>query len=349
MTDGRDGERVFLVWMEAPDFPLWHMPAETEERLHGALGPGWELRRLEVAADYTGDGAERVPPPLLEAIEDAEVFCGYGLPREAFRAARSLRWVHSGAAGVGGTLYPEMRESDVVLTNSAGLHAEPMAEHALAMALHFARGMDVAVRAARGRRWSQPELAGAGSPVRELAGRTLGVLGYGGVGSAVGRRAAALGMRVLATRRSPGEDPPEVDRMFGPEGLDEVLEASDVVVVALPETEETRGLVGERELRLLGSEGVLIHVSRGPVVQEAALVAALEEGSIRGAGLDVFEEEPLPPEHPLWEAENALLTPHVAGVSPRFWERETGLLLDNVDRYLRGDALRNRVDKRRGY
>lgn len=349
MTAGGDAARVFLVWMEAPDFPLWHMPRKAEEGIRRALDPEWELRRLRVAADYTGDGAEGVPEPLLEAIRDAEVYCGFGLPREAFRAAEALRWVHSGAAGVTGTLYPEMRESDVLLTNSAGLHAEPMAEHAMAMALHFARGMDVAVRARPRRRWTQRELAGAGSPVRELAGRTLGVLGYGGVGSAVGRKGAALGMRVLATRRTPGDPPPEVERMLGPDGLEEVLASSDVVVVALPETQETRGLLGERELELLGPEGVLINLSRGSVVREAALVSALEEGRIRGAGLDVFDEEPLSEEHPLWESERVLLTPHVAGVSPRFWERETDLIVDNVGRYLRNEPLRNRVDKRRGY
>lgn len=349
MTGAAGGGRVFLVWMEAPERPLWHMPAATEERLRAALGRDWTLRRLRVEADFTGDGSDRVPPELLETIRDAEVFCGFGLPREAFLAAEALRWVHSGAAGVGGSLYAEMRESDVVLTNSAGLHAEPMAEHALAMALHFARGLDVAERARAEGRWSQAELASRGSPVRELAGRTMGVLGYGGIGSAVGRRAAALGMRVLGLRRRPGDPPPEAADMLGPDGLERLLRESDVLVVSLPETEETRGLLGERELGLLGEGGVLINLSRGVVLDEEALLRALRRGTIRGAGLDVFREEPLPQDHPLWRQEGVLLTPHVGGISGRFWDRETDLLLENVERYRRGVPLRNEVDKDRGY
>ncbi len=344
-----DAGRTFLVWMEAPDYPLWHMPDDTERRVREALGPGWSLRRLEVGGHFTGDGSDRVPEALLEAIRGAEVYCGFGLPREAFRAAENLRWVHSGAAGVSGTLYPEMRASDVVLTNSAGLHAEPMAEHALAMALHFARGLDVAERARAERRWAHGDLAGSGGPLRVLAGCRLGVLGYGGVGSAVGRRAAALGMRVLGLRRTPAEAPAEVERMLVPDELDRLLRESDVLVVALPETDATRDLLGAPELALLGEEGVLINLSRGAVVDEEALVSALGAGRIRGAGLDVFREEPLPADHPLWEMENVLITPHVAGVSGRFWERETGLLLENVERYLNGRPLRNRVDKERGY
>lgn len=346
---GGAGRRVFLVWMEAPDFPLWHMPVETERRVREALGEGWTLRRLAAPGHFTGDGSDRVPTALLEAIRDAEVYCGFGLPREAFEAADALRWVHSGAAGVSGTLYPEMRESDVVLTNSAGLHAEPMAEHALAMALHFARGLDVAERARPAGRWAHADLAGAGGPLRELAGRTMGVLGYGGVGSAVGRRAAALGMRVLGLRRRPGDPPPEVDGMLGPDGLDRLLREADVLVVCLPETDETREALGERELGLLGEDGVLINLSRGSIVSEEALVSALAAGRLRGAGLDVFHREPLPPDHPLWELDGVLITPHVAGVSGRFWERETELLVDNVGRYLRGEPLRNVVDKDRGY
>lgn len=348
MTSDATG-RTFLVWMEAPDHPLWHMPPESERRVREALGSDWTLRRLDVPGHFTGDGSEGVPEELLQAIRDAEVYCGFGLPREAFEAAERLRWVHSGAAGVSGTLYPEMRRSDVELTNSAGLHAEPMAEHALAMALHFARGLDVAERARSERRWAHPELAGSGGPLRELAGRTLGVLGYGGVGSAVGRRAAALGMRVLGLRRRPAEPPPEVERMFGPGGLERLLEASDVLVVALPETDETRDLLGARELALLGEEGVLINLSRGSILAEGALVPALAEGRLRGVGLDVFREEPLPEDHPLWAMDGVLITPHVAGVSGRFWERETELIVENVGRYRRGEPLRNRVDKARGY
>lgn len=343
------GTGKFLVWMHAPEYPIWSMPPDAEERLREALGEGWTLRALREPGYFAGDGARRIPDALLEEIRDAEVYCGFGIPREVFVAGRELRWVHSGAAGVGSSLYPEMRESDVLLTNSAGLHAEPLAEHALALMLHFSRGLDVAGAARRRRAWAHPELAGLGSPVRELTGATAGVVGYGGIGSAVGRRASAVGMRVLGLRSRPEEGGEGTDRMFGPDGLDELLEASDYLVLCVPETPETERLIGLRELALLGQDGVLINVARGGVVDEEALVRVLREDGLRGAGLDVFEEEPLPPDHPLWELDRVVITPHTGAVSPRFWERETDLILENLRRYRRGEPLVNEVDKARGY
>ncbi len=338
-----------LVWMHAPEYPIWSMPPASEERIRDALGEDWTFRALEEPGYFAGDGARQIPDALMEEIRDAEVYCGFGVPREAFVAGRELRWVHSGAAGVGSSLFPEMRESDVVLTNSAGLHAEPLAEHALALMLHFARGLDVAAAARRRRGWAHAELAGRGSPVRELADATVGVVGYGGIGSAVGRRASAVGMRVLGMRRRPERSGGDVARMFGPDGLDELLERSDFVVLSVPETPETERLIGLRELSLMGQDGVLINVSRGGVVDEDALVQVLREGGLRGAGLDVFEEEPLPPDHPFWGMDQVVITPHTGAVSPRFWERETDLILENVRRYRRGEPLVNVVDKGRGY
>ena len=341
--------RKLLVWMHAPEYPIWSMPRCSEERLREVLGEGWTFRALEEPGYFAGDGARRIPDVLMEEIRDAEVYCGFGIPREVFVAGRRLRWVHSGAAGVGSSLFPEMRESDVIFTNSAGLHAEPLAEHARAPMLHFSRGLDVAAAARRRRGWAHAELAGRGSPVRELAGATVGVVGYGGIGSAVGRRAAAVGMRVLGMRRRPERTREEVARMYGPEGLEELLEASDFAVLSVPETPETERLIGLRELSLLGQDGVLINVSRGGIVDEEALVRVLRDDGLRGAGLDVFEEEPLPPDHPLWELDQVVITPHTGAVSPRFWERETDLILENLRRYRRGEPLVNEVDKARGY
>lgn len=341
--------RAFAVWMHAPGHPLWSLPEDALERIRDALGSGWEVRPVRVPLDATGDGAEGAPRELLTAIEDAEVFCGFGIPRPAFRAARRLRWVHSGAAGVGGSLFPEMRESDVLLTNSAGIHAEPMADHAIAMVLYFARGFDIAVRGMRERAWRHERLTGPDLPPREVAGRVLGVLGYGGIGSAVGRRGAALGMRVRAIRRHPGDLPPELERLDGPEGLEELLREAEFLVVTVPETGETRGLLGAEELGRMRPSAVLVNLARGTVVDEEALLEALVERRLRGAGLDVFLREPLPPDSPFWELENVLVTPHTGGVSRRFWERETELIVQNVRRYLDGRPLRNVVDKERGY
>lgn len=348
--DGDGGSRRFLVWMQAPEYPGWHLPPEGEGRIREALGEAWELVRLAVPVEATGDGVEEAPPRLLEEIRDAEVYCGFGLPREGFLAAERLRWVHSGAAGVGGTLYPEMRESDVLLTSSAGVYAEPMAEHVLAMIHHFARGLDVAAAGMSRGEWRHADLARRGRPQVELEGRVAGVLGYGRAGRAVGRRAAALGMRVWATRRTPGDEPPpEVERMLGPAGTGEVLEAADFLVLTLPGTPETRGLIGTEELARMKETAVLVNVGRGEAVDEDALARALRDGELRGAGLDVFREEPLPPSSPLWALENVLVTPHVAGQSPRYWERELDLIEENIRRYRAGEPLRNRVDESRGY
>lgn len=351
MTPRDVGGRRFVVWMYSPKNPLWSIPESSLERLREALDDGWEVVSVEAELLATGDGPKEVPEAVLEAVADAEVYCGFGIPRPVFLAAEELRWVHSGAAGVGGSLYPEMVESDVLFTNSAGIHGEPLAEHALAAMLHFARGLDVAQAGQRRREWVRQELAGEGSPLHELSGRVVGVVGYGGIGRAVGRRAAALGMRVLGLRRHPqeGEGWDEVEEMLGPGRLPELLERSDAVVLALPETEETRELIGPAELSLLRPSSILINLSRGGIVNEASLVEALAHGRIRGAALDVFAKEPLPAASPLWEMTNVLITPHTGAISPRFWERETDLLLRNVRHYLTGEPLENLVDKRQGY
>lgn len=342
-------KRRFLIWMHSPRYPSWSMPDGTLAAIREALGPGWEVPFLRVPLHAPGDGAPESPPELLEAIADAEVYCGFGMERDAFLAARRLRWFHSGTAGVGSSLFDEMRRGDVLFTNSAGIYAEPMAEHALAMILHFARGLDVAARSMRRREWAHPRLAGPGSPVRELGGRVLAVIGYGATGSAVGRRGSALGMRVVAIRRNPGETPSEVAALHGPDRLHAVLSEADYVVLSLPETPETRGLIGRRELEAMGEECVLINLSRGDIVDEAALAAVLSDGGLRGAGLDVFQREPLPSDSPLWGLENVLISPHTSGVSPRFWARQTELILDNVRRYLADRPLTNQVRKELGY
>ncbi len=302
-------------------------------------------------ADGSGDGVPRAGAALLEALAGAEVYCGFGIPSEVFAASERIRWVHSGAAGVGGSLYREMVEREVVFTNSAGTHGVPVAEHALAMMFYIARGLDQVDASRRaGRLWDRDRIAGSPSPVGELTDSVVGILGYGGIGREVGRRARALGMRVWALRRRPGSAPlAEVDREFGPAGLSELLAGSDYVVVTVPHTRETDGLIGAAELAVMKQSAVLINVSRGGIIDEDALVEALRTGSIRGAGLDVFRREPLSSSSPLWDLDNLCLTPHISGVSPRFWERETQLILENIRRYLAGEPMLNVVDKRAGY
>jgi phosphoglycerate dehydrogenase-like enzyme len=349
-----DSTRLFLIWMHAPGYPLWSMPEATIERISDALGEGWEVRSLLEPQNASGDGTSNVPPRLLEEIAGAEVYCGWGIPREAFRAGRSLRWVHTGAAGVGSSLFEEMKSTEVQFTNSAGVYAEPMAEHALAMILYFARGLDVAASGKCDGEWTHARLAGEEGPVREIAGRTLGIVGYGGIGKALARKASALGMWVRAIRRTPGALPPEMlpdelEALAGPDGLSDLLASSDYVVLAVPETPETTQLIGKKELEAMRGGAVLINLARGGLVDEPALTEALLERRLRGAGLDVFGREPLEPASPLWDLESVLISPHVSGMSERFWERETELVIENVARYLAGRTLVNRVDKERGY
>jgi phosphoglycerate dehydrogenase-like enzyme len=209
--------------------------------------------------------------------------------------------------------------------------------------------VDWAVRAQAERRWGKEPFEAADAPVRELSEGTVGLLGLGGIGEAVARRALALGMRVAALRRSGGEGPPGVEVLSGEGALDRLLSRSDYLVVTVPRTAETEGMVGARELALLPRGAVLVNVSRGGIVDEEALAEALRGGTLRGAGLDVFATEPLPPSSPLWGLPNALLLPHVSGTSHRFWRRETDLIVANLRRFLSGERLLNTVDKHAGY
>jgi phosphoglycerate dehydrogenase-like enzyme len=333
--------------------PIWDLPEWALEEIRAAVPSDWEVVAIPEAADSRGDGGG-IDPSVLEAVRGAEVYLGYGVPRDLFAAATEapegrLRWVHSGSAGVGGALHDGMRASDVVLTNSAGVHAEPIADTVLAMVLHFARGLDWAVRAQAERRWDPEPFLTADAPVRELSDSTLGIVGLGGIGRAVARRAVALGMRVVATRRRSTEGPEGVEVWTGDDALDRLLPISDFLVLAAPMTEGTRGMLGARELSLLPPHATLVNVARGGIVDEAALIDALRGGTLRGAGLDVFATEPLPDDSPLWTMPNVLVTPHVSGVTHGFWRRETDLIVENVRRYLASEPLLNTVDKQAGY
>lgn len=333
--------------------PLWSLPGWAEAEIRRALPAGWELVVVEAPADGRGDGGDGVPE-ALHAARGAEVFVGWGVPEGLFRAATEgpgarLRWAHTASAGVGSSLHAALRGSGVVLTNAAGVYAEPMADSVLAMLLHFARGLDFAVRAQAERRWDKEPFDAADAPLRELAECTVGIVGLGGVGRAVARRCRALGMRVLATRRSGPDGPEGVDVEWGPGALERILPASDHLVVTVPLTGETRGMIGARELAMLPPGAVLVNVARGGVVDEGALVGALRSGRLRGAGLDVFAREPLPEDSPLWSLPNVLVTPHVSGASHRFWRRQTDLILENLERHLAGRPLVNAVDVDAGY
>ena len=329
--------------------PVWAMPEDVPGRIQRTLGPEWRVVAPDEPADGSGDGQSTLTPGVTAALADAEVYLGFGIPEAVLQAAPRLRWVHSGAAGVGGSLTPEMRRRNVRFTNSAGIHGPPMAETVVGMALYFARGFDLARRGHREQRWTAERFLAADSPVRELAGAHAVIVGYGGIGREVASRLAALGMRVTGVRRRAPQKEEGVEHVVGVDALPAVLPTADLLVVTVPETAETRGLLDAPALSLLPTHAVLVNVSRGSVVDQDALEEALRAGVLRGAGLDVVREEPLPDGHPLWSLPNVLVTPHVSAVGTRFWDRQAALIEENVRRYLAGEPLLNEVDKEAGY
>jgi phosphoglycerate dehydrogenase-like enzyme len=343
-------ERLLVVDLAARS-KNWALTPDGEAAIRKAAPPGWRLHLVRALTSSDGDGPPQPSAESLTAIRDAEVYFGFGIPRPLFLESRRLRWVHSAAAGVGSALYPEMRDSDIVLTNSAGVHAIPIAEYVVAGVLHFFRGLDVAAAQQRERRWDKQFYVAPDSPVREVSGARMLVIGAGGIGTEVAKRMAALGAECVGIRRHPERGVPEgFDSVRGMDSLDAELPRAEVVVVAAPLTEESRGVLTARRLSLLPKESILVNVARGALVDEEALAERLDRGDLRGAVLDVFREEPLASESRLWQLRNVLLTPHISPVSPgRFWPRALEVFCDNWRRYDRGEPLRNLVDKQAGY
>jgi phosphoglycerate dehydrogenase-like enzyme len=303
--------------------------------------------------------AEEVAIALADRPEVAVLYT-YFLPCDTQALAPGLKWVQLHSAGADHILDYPIMASDVAVTTTSGIHATPIAEYVFASMLAHRWRVPLWTHCQRDREWPSGRWNLYARP--ELRGGTLGILGYGSIGREVGRLGRAFGMRVLALRRSQGRadqgyaisqtgDPEgELPERFYPaEALNEMLAECDYVVVALPLTPETTHFFGEAELRAMKPNSYLINIARGPIVDETALVRALREGWIAGAGLDVFEKEPLPADSPLWELENALLSPHVAGFAPRYDERAATLFAQNLSRYLVGEPLLNLVDKARGY
>jgi len=283
---------------------------------------------------------------MMRLIPEADIAFTSVLSSAAFGVANRLRWVHSSAAGVGSMLFPAMLASDVVVTNSRGMNAASVAEHATALMLAAFRRLPEAIRAQDSRRWIQAELSGP--PM--LDGHTLGIVGLGSIGCRVARIAAAMGMTVIGTRREVDRPVPEgVAEALTPAELPRLLEQADVVLLAAPLTAETRGLIGAPELASMQRTAWLVNVARGKLIQQTALIDALRSGTIAGAALDVFEHEPLGEDSPLWGMPNVIVTPHVAGFRGDYWEAATALFSDNLRRYLAGHPLLNLVNKRAGY
>ncbi|MDH5197947.1 MAG: NAD(P)-binding domain-containing protein [Gemmatimonadota bacterium] len=329
--------------------PVWSAPPAVLRAVRRAGGRGWTVVPVRARASSDGDGGAG-SAAAVRAAAGAEVYIGWGVPSSVVAAAHgTLRWAHTAAAGVGASITPVFRATGARLTNSRGVHAEPIADWVVAAIGFCLRGFHDVVAAQRERRWAKDVFTDGTVSVREFAGTRVGLIGLGGIGRAVARRCQALGMPVSAVRRTPTRRPPRgVQWVGGPDELVALARRSDVLVVAAPHTTRTRQLVNRRVLAALPTGAYVINVARGEVMDEAALLAALDR-RLGGAVLDVFDREPLPRTHPLWTHPRVLVSPHVSGVTDRFWERETALIVDNVRRYRSGRRLRNLVNLDREY
>ena len=289
--------------------------------------------------------ATREREEMLAVLDDVEIAAGF-VPGDLILEAPKLRWFQQWAAGADWLLrYPEAAEREFVLTNVSGISAIPMSEHILGVLLAFARDLPASCRAQMQHEW----LLERHEAAFELAGKTMLLVGVGAVGKQTARTASAMGMRVLGVRRNPSLSVLVIEKMVGPDCLFDVLPEADFVVMTVPLTQQTKGLIGRRELKRMKRTGYLVNVGRGGTVDEHALAEALREKWIAGAALDVFEEEPLPEASPLWELDNVIITAHYAGSTPHYHERAMAIFLDNLQRYRVGEPLHNVVDKRLGY
>jgi phosphoglycerate dehydrogenase-like enzyme/glyoxylase-like metal-dependent hydrolase (beta-lactamase superfamily II) len=339
-------------WDFSEDFGIYEGPSPTRDT------PGWTPpRRIVVPNLMPARLAElkRIAPEIefvpVKTAEDAareaanaDAVLGF-CTAEIARAGTNLRWIQVGHAGVEKDLSPELIKSRIVLTNTQRLYGPNVADQAFALLLSLTRGLrEVLPVEATQAVWRKPQ-----APQQELHGKTMLVIGLGGIGTQVARRATAFGMRVMAI------DPKEMDRpdfvfsLGKPDRLMEWLPRADVVVIACPLTSDTRGMIGEKQLAAMKRTAYLINIARGAIVQTEALTAALKNGQIAGAGLDVTDPEPLPDGHPLWKMPRAVISPHIGGQSPEARERQWRLFRENVRRFVAGEALLCVVDKAKGY
>jgi phosphoglycerate dehydrogenase-like enzyme len=322
------------------------VPEATLARLRAALP---EVGFVVPGEGSTQKGQYSTPDLALtpDHLRQADGLVGWWFDADTLAAAPNLRWLHSAGAGVERFDLPALAARGVLFTNASGVSAPNMAEHALGMMIALARRFPRLVRAQSARQWRD---ADTHREVAELQGQTVLIVGLGAVGRALAERAAAFGMRVHALRRRrEGDVPVSVSAVFDGPSLHDALADADQVVVTLPHTPGTRGLFDAAAFAAMKPGAMIYNVGRGPVIDTAALIAALESVHLGGAGLDVTDPEPLPENSPLWSMENVLITAHTSGATPRFWERQSALIIDILRAIERGERPPNVVDLEAGY
>jgi phosphoglycerate dehydrogenase-like enzyme len=318
------------------EFEMWRPPAWFVERLRAEF-PGTEV---VYSANKRDDE---------DALREADVMIGWALPAEQFRAAKSLRWIYSITAAVDQFLYPELISSDIAISSAGRVHGPVVAEHAMAMLLALAKRLPSAVHYQERRKWAMEAIWQEQPRPREVRGASVVVVGLGSTGAEVASMAAALKMNVIGVREHPERGTGGAHEVVGYDALDSAIARADFIVLAAPLTPRTRHMIDARRLQIFKPTAFLINISRGGLVDEAALVKALRERRIAGAALDVFEEEPLSRWSPLWKMPQVLITPHTAFLTENVWQRHFEVFAANFKRYLAGQALEDLVDKARGY
>jgi phosphoglycerate dehydrogenase-like enzyme len=295
---------------------------------------------------------------IADDIRDAEVVVSWSLKADQLQSAEKLRWIHSTAAAIHQLMIPEIVNRNIIVTNASSVHGPVVAEHVLSLMFALAKRLPSAFHMQQQHAWGQEAMTREQPPIRELRGSTLGLIGVGSIGGHVAVIASAVGMRVFAVRANPQKGVDWLDandatrsqhRVYGPKDLHRVLADSDFVVISAPVTAATTGLIDADALATMKADAYLINVARGALIDEVALTTALQERRIGGAALDVFEQEPLPPNSPLWDLDNVLITPHSAGISHQLWERQYQLFSENLRRFVQGAPLVGVVDKQAGY
>jgi len=326
--------RKLLIFLASPH-KIWDLDPKYPELLRE------RFPELEVVAAKDKEES-------LRHLPEAEILYGWSLPEKHLPLARALKWIHIPSAGVEDSLYPALVDSPIRITCSRGISSAALADHAFGMILAFSRGLAVAIREGSSK-WIRTRFFDADPMPVELDGKTLGILGFGSIGRELARRGRGFGMRIHALKRHRVEEEPLADRVFSPKELEPFLASADYLVVTLPLTPETRGILDEKRLAVMKPSAVLVNIARGGLIRQDALIDALQSGRLVGAGLDVFEQEPLPADSPLYRMSNVVLTPHIAGLHPNYLDRATSLFIVNLARYLKGESLLHEVDKRAGY
>jgi phosphoglycerate dehydrogenase-like enzyme len=332
-TKPAETKLVICVWHPFTEWRPKPLMAET-------IRKRWPEMRVLHLPNYDG---------LPKELPDTDIFVGYSLRAEQLKDAKNLKWIHSTAAGVAQLMYPELRDSGIMVTNPSGIFSVPMAEHTMGLLVALARNFPDSVRLQDRKHWTQQELWDKPQHLTELNGQVLLIVGFGSIGRELAKRAKGFDMRVWGVTRSGKGDLTHAEKIFAAKDVHAALPEADYVVIAAPETAETKHLMGVKQIARMKRGARLINIGRGSLLDELEMIRALESGALGGAALDVAATEPLPPDSPLWKAPNLFITPHTSGVSDRLWIRQTAILMDLLERWFDGRELFNRVDFARGY